>query len=164
MKRSSNKHAGFTLLEVMIAMTIVVLGLISLIQLVSNYTGNTALLQDKLLAQWIAKNRINQSKLEASFPAVGTESGDVKMAGRQWTWTQKVTEAGTKGYRKVDVSVSVKGGKNSMTRLFYYASDAFKPCEWKSIRQVTCHPQKPRTGAKSSSLNGLSLPTQPAKQ
>lgn len=145
------QHCGFTLLEVMIAMTIVVLALMSLIDLVNNYTGNTAYLQDKLVAEWVAKNRINQSKLESNFPATGTTSGESEMAGRTWVWTQTVSETGTKGFRKVDITVAIKGKKNSISNLFYYTSNVFKPCEWKSSRQVTCHAQKQRPGAKPAS-------------
>lgn len=154
-----NKTKGFTLLEVVIAMTIVVVALMSLIELVGNYTGNTAYLQNKMVAQWVAKNRINENKLEATFPNVGETKGTVEMAGQQWNWTQKVTEAGIKGFRKVDVSVSLKGKKNSLTRLAYYASDAFKSCEWRSAGQVTCHKQKQRTGQKVK-LNTSQLTTQ----
>lgn len=140
-------------MEVMIAMTIVVFALMSLIDLVSTYTGNTVYLQDKLVAQWVAKNRINESKLESNFPAPGSSSGEEIMGGRTWVWTQTVSETGTKGFRKIEVSVSIKGKKNQMTDLFYYASNAFKPCDWQSGRQLACHPQKPRTGAsKPSSL------------
>lgn len=146
-KRSHHKRlGGFTLLEVMIAMTIVIFALMSLIDLVGNYTGNTAYLQDKMVAQWVAKNRINQSKLETDFPATGVTSGDSEMAGRTWVWTQTVSETGTKGFRKVDISVAIKGKKNSISHLFYYTSNVFKPCQWQSSRQVSCHKQKLRTG------------------
>lgn len=148
-KLDPKRTRGFTLLEVMIAMTIVIFALMSLIDLVGNYTGNTAYLQDKMVAQWVVKNQINQSKLTSNFPATGVTSGESKMAGRTWVWTQTVSETGTKGFRKIDVSVSIKGKKNSVSSLFYYASNVFKPCQWESSRQVSCHKQRPRTGAQA---------------
>src|SRR5262245_49069037 len=71
---------GFTLIEVMAALVIVSLGMLAVIQAVSETANNGAYLRDKSVAHWVAMNRITELRLAAQPPTVGESSGEVEMA------------------------------------------------------------------------------------
>ena len=53
-KIRDNKQRGFTLIEVMIALTVVAVTLPALLFMLSQQTDGTAYLRDRSVAQWVA--------------------------------------------------------------------------------------------------------------
>jgi general secretion pathway protein I len=96
---------GFTLIEVLAALVIVSLGMMAVIQAVSQTASNSAYLRDKTLAHWVALNRLTEARLEQSAPKVDETSDEVEMAGRTWRWTMTVTQTPVETMRRIDVSV-----------------------------------------------------------
>jgi general secretion pathway protein I len=66
---------------------------------------STVYLRDKTFAQWIADNRIAETRLATSPPQNGKTEGEVDYAGRRWKWRQQITDGEFPGLRRVDVSV-----------------------------------------------------------
>ena len=85
----TRRQRGFTLLEVLVALAVAGVGLGAVIKVAGGNAYNAQYLQEKTFAQWVAMNRISEVKLSNKFPAIGTEKGDVEMAGRTWYWTQE---------------------------------------------------------------------------
>ncbi|HTE41188.1 MAG TPA: type II secretion system minor pseudopilin GspI, partial [Steroidobacteraceae bacterium] len=77
------RMAGFTLIEVMAALIIVSLGMLAVIQAVSQTANNTAYLREKTIAHWVAMNRLTEFRLTQQSPPIGESSGEVEMAGRR---------------------------------------------------------------------------------
>ncbi len=100
------RSRGFTLLEVMVALTVVALGMLAAFGTINQSTLNAVRLQDRTLANWIAMNRLTEMRVANSFPDTGSSDGDVEMAGLQWRWIADVSETQVEGLRRVDVSVS----------------------------------------------------------
>ena len=96
---------GFTLIEVLAALVIVSLGMMAVIQAVSQTASNSSYLRDKTLAHWVALNRLTEVRLEQSAPKVDETSDEVEMAGRTWRWTMTVTQTPVETMRRIDVSV-----------------------------------------------------------
>lgn len=96
---------GFTLIEVLAALVIVSLGMMAVIQAVSQTASNSSYLRDKTLAHWVALNRLTEARLEQSAPKVDETSDEVEMAGRKWRWTMTVTQTPVETMRRIDVSV-----------------------------------------------------------
>jgi general secretion pathway protein I len=96
---------GFTLIEVLAALVIVSLGMMAVIQAVSQTASNSSYLRDKTLAHWVALNRLTEARLEQSAPKVDETSDEVEMAGRTWRWTMTVTQTPVETMRRIDVSV-----------------------------------------------------------
>ena len=73
---------GFTLIEVLAALVIVSLGMLGVIQAVSQTASNSVYLRDKTLAHWIAMNRLTEGRLAQTAPrtlgAVLDRAGDVE--------------------------------------------------------------------------------------
>ena len=105
MSNTQQQQKAFTLLEVMIALAVLTIGLLTLEKVSSQNTIQTAYLKDKTLAQWVAINRVNEVKLLPVWPDIGTSSGSEDMARQTWQWRMKVSETPDKGMRKLEVDV-----------------------------------------------------------
>jgi general secretion pathway protein I len=99
------RHRGFTLIEVLAALVIVALGMLGVIQAVTQTARNGTYLRDKTLAHWIGLNLITERRLESSPPEVSESSDEVEFAGRRWRWTLRVTQTEVESLRRMDVSV-----------------------------------------------------------
>jgi general secretion pathway protein I len=99
------RHRGFTLIEVLAALVIVALGMLGVIQAVSQTARNGTYLREKTLAHWIALNVVTERRLQPSPPEVAESSDEVEFAGRRWRWSMRVTQTQVESLRRMDVSV-----------------------------------------------------------
>ncbi len=105
-KRSPSQQ-GFTLIEVLAALVIVSLGMLGVIQAVSQTASNSVYLRDKTLAHWIAMNRLTEIRLAQAAPSVSKTSDELDYAGRRWRWTMDVQETAIESMRRIDVRVAL---------------------------------------------------------
>ena len=96
---------GFTLIEVLAALVIVALGMLGVIEAVTQSARNGAYLREKTLAHWIALNVITEKRLQPEPPPVAESSADVEFAGQRWRWSMQVTQTQVSSLRRMDVSV-----------------------------------------------------------
>ena len=99
-------HAGFTLIEVLVALFIVALGIGALLSTLTSAATTVDHLRDKSFAEWIALNQITQARLATSSTGTGSSSGEVDYAGNKWYWRQQVVDQGIAGIRRIDVEVT----------------------------------------------------------
>ena len=97
--------AGFTLIEVLVALAIVALGMAALMAALGSSADSAAYQRDKTLAEWVAINRLEEVRLAFQRPTKGKSDGEVEMAGLKWRWAQEVVETEVKGILRIDVSV-----------------------------------------------------------
>lgn len=109
MTRSRSAQAGFTLIEVLAALVVVSLGMLGVIQAVSQTASNSTYLRDKTLAHWIAMNRITEVRLAPTPPEVDESSDEIDYAGRRWRWTMNVSQTPVESMRRIDVRVALAG-------------------------------------------------------
>jgi general secretion pathway protein I len=96
---------GFTLIEVLAALVIVALGMMGVIEAVTQSARNGTYLREKTLAHWVAMNIVTERRLAASPPEVGKTSDDVELAGVRWKWELVTTQTQVESMRRMDVSV-----------------------------------------------------------
>lgn len=99
------RNRGFTLLEVLVALAIVVLGMAALLSALSSAADSSIYLRDKTFAEWVALNRIEEVRLALQRPRKGESEGEMELAGRKWQWKQEVLETEVKGILRIDVRV-----------------------------------------------------------
>ena len=95
---------AFTLLEVLIALAVLSIGMITLVKVSNQNTIQSLYLKDKTIAQWVAINKVNEIKL-AGWPNTGTSTGEVEMADYTWFWKLKVKNTLHKNIRQLEVEV-----------------------------------------------------------
>lgn len=96
---------GFTLIEVLAALVIVALGMLGVIEAVTQTARNGTYLREKTLAHWIAMNLITERRLLGTPPDTGETSDELEYAGQRWRYTVKVTQTQVDSLRRMDVSV-----------------------------------------------------------
>lgn len=104
-RRTTRSTAGFTLIEVLAALVIVALGMLGVIEAVSQQARNGAYLREKTVAHWIAMNVVTEQRLQPAPPPVADSSDEVEFAGQRWRWSMRVTQTEVQSLRRMDVSV-----------------------------------------------------------
>jgi len=99
------QQSGFTLLEVLAALIIVSLGMLGVIEAVSQTASNGTYLRDKTLAHWVAMNQLTKTRLEPQPPKIDETSDEIEMADRRWRWTMKITQSPVDSVRRIDINV-----------------------------------------------------------
>jgi general secretion pathway protein I len=87
--RPRKLSAGFTLVEVMVALLVVGIALPALLSLIASQADGTADLRDRSYAQWIAQNQLETLRLSYALSEQmlkGEARGEVEMAERTWHW------------------------------------------------------------------------------
>ena len=90
-KSTSGADAGFTLIEMLVALAIFSLAALALLRLGGTTAANSARLTEQALAQIVARNLAVEVMTDPVAPSFGTQTGVTINAGRQWRWT-RVTE------------------------------------------------------------------------
>jgi len=101
--------SGFTLIEVMVALTIVALSLTAVTASLSQMIDAAESMRNRTYASWIAQNRITELRLAATTPDVGATNGEVEYANTDWSWRAVVAETGVDDLYRIDVAVSLAG-------------------------------------------------------
>lgn len=106
------RQAGFTLLEVLIALMVLALSLGAVIQATGDYTVNQAYLRDRTFAAWVARNQLATLRLKGDWPSIGRKKGDAElpeagadMPAREWRWEVQVTQTPEEDLRRLDIDV-----------------------------------------------------------
>ncbi|MCK4834309.1 MAG: type II secretion system minor pseudopilin GspI [Gammaproteobacteria bacterium] len=77
---------GFTLIEVMVALTIIAISLGALLNTSGTQAHSTTYLKQKTLAHWVAVNELTQLRILKSLPDIGDKEGSTTMADHEWHW------------------------------------------------------------------------------
>nr|MBL8457455.1 type II secretion system minor pseudopilin GspI [Zoogloeaceae bacterium] len=105
MKRPPRRARGFTLLECLIALTILAVALTSALRAVSASAQSTHMLRDHTLASWVAQNRLAELRATGAFPPIGANEGQATQAGQRYVWRERVERTPNPLFRKIDIQV-----------------------------------------------------------
>ncbi len=110
-----SKSQGFTLLEVLIALAILAIVMISLIKISSDNARNLWHLENTTLANIIAQNHATLLLLGQDKPL--SADGWETLAGRQWYWQASRPSSLTLDSWQYQIKVYLKGDKDPYTEL-----------------------------------------------
>jgi len=119
--------AGFTLLEVMVALVIISLALAGVAGSMGQMIDTANTMRDRTYASWIAQNKITEMRLSGALPEVGESSGEEDYANTTWAWSANVSETGIENLMKVDVSVSYPGVEDTVRLVTGFIGEPVAP-------------------------------------
>lgn len=97
--------AGFTLLEVLVALVIVGTALGASLRAVGSLTQNSSDLRASMMATWSAENRLAQIRLAHEWPALGQRRFDCTQGELHLVCEENVFTTPNPFFRRVEVSV-----------------------------------------------------------
>jgi len=99
---------GFTLLEMLVALTIFSIAALALVRLQAVSARTSVDLRARTITQIVARNLMIERLTDPKAPSLGASQGTSENAGRQWSWAQRV-EATDEG-RMLLVTIRVDAG------------------------------------------------------
>ncbi|MCJ8157592.1 type II secretion system minor pseudopilin GspI [Sphingomonas sp. LaA6.9] len=108
----SDRESGFTLIEMLVALAVFSLAALALMRLEGATLSSTADLDQKLIAQIVARNVAVETLTDPTAPALGETSGEETNAGRRWRWQRRTTRPGDQRIVRIDISVLDMTGRN----------------------------------------------------
>jgi len=96
---------GFTLIEVLVALAILAVALAAVIRSAGIAADGTLELKERLLATWIAQNRVAEYSARTLWPDIGTRAGNAEQGGVAFAWRETVTATPNPLFRRVEVQV-----------------------------------------------------------
>ena len=106
--RKFNQYsAGFTLLEVLVALVIVGTALSASLRAVGSLTQNSSDLRASMMAAWSAENRLTQIRLAHEWPALGQRRFECAQGELHLICEENVFTTPNPFFRRVEVNVLI---------------------------------------------------------
>ena len=103
--QTARPHRGFTLIEVLVALSIVAVALIAGLQATAALTNNALRQSDVLLAHLCAENELIKTRLARQMPGVGDTTIACEQGGRNFQVKLSVRPTPNPQFRRVDAQV-----------------------------------------------------------
>lgn len=100
------RAAGFTLIEILVAVAILAIALAATTRAASLATDGSLETRQRLLATWAAENRIAEMRARRLFPEVSSTRLTTEQAGLQLVIDETVSETSNPIIRRVDLAVA----------------------------------------------------------
>lgn len=121
----SRQQRGFTLVEVLVALAILATALAAASRLSVMMADSSTELRQRLLAGWVAQNRLAELQARRTWPGVGSRSGEAEQAGLKLTWRETVSTTPNPLFRRIEISVGESGRDEfALARLTGYLARA----------------------------------------
>jgi general secretion pathway protein I len=118
-----SRAAGFTLIEILVAVAILAVALAATTRAASVATDGALETRHRLLATWAAENRVAEVRARRIFPPVATTRLDTEQGGLALSIDETVSETPNPTIRRMDIAVADARDRNRiLTRLTAYVS------------------------------------------
>lgn len=114
---------GFTLIEVLLALSIVAIALVALVKATAQDVANTQRIKEKTISHWIALQGVNMVQLGLlTVPANQEITQVTTLFGEKWYWRVKLSTSVMHSVQQILITVSKNqaGPFTDPTLAFYY--------------------------------------------
>ncbi|WP_233997926.1 MULTISPECIES: type II secretion system minor pseudopilin GspI [unclassified Pseudoalteromonas] len=104
--RSGKRSAGFTLIEVLVALSICAMAGIAAMQISGEHINHLGAIQEQTYGSWVAENQLVEIRAQGDkWDAKNGAKGKTELAGVTWYWQQEVIRTANSSFVKVVISV-----------------------------------------------------------
>ena len=118
------RECGFTLLEMLVALTIFSLAALALLRLEGATVAGAARLQDQAVAQIVARNLAVEAMTDPVPPVLGQESGETVNGGRAWTWRRLTAYSPEPRILMITIDVAAASGPGRASLTIFRKGEA----------------------------------------
>ncbi|MFM9852388.1 MAG: type II secretion system minor pseudopilin GspI [Sphingomonadaceae bacterium] len=104
-------HAGFTLLEMLVALAVFSLAALALLRLEGATVKNAGDVETRTMGQIVANNIAVDALTEPRAPSLGKSEGQVENGGRQWRWVRTATRTADVRIVRIEIAVADETGR-----------------------------------------------------
>ena len=99
-------RAGFTLVEVLVALAILSVALMAALRAAGQGTAAVGELRLRMLAGWVAEDRVAEHRARGDWLPTGVGRGKQNQGGIEFAWREEVIATPNPAFRRLDVYVS----------------------------------------------------------
>ncbi len=111
-----HRDRGFTLLETLVALAVLAIALTAALRASASSTNHAHDLRTRLLADWVAQNRLALHAARNDFPAPGHQEGEETQAGQRMLWQEDVSETPNPAFRRMEITVAAEDDPQHVLR------------------------------------------------
>lgn len=109
--RSPQDERGFTLLEMLVALSIISIAALTLVRLDAFAVRTAGDLDESTMAGIVAQNRAVELWTDPAPPTIGNSTARVANAGRNWRVEQRVARTADDSLLRIDLTVRPESGR-----------------------------------------------------
>lgn len=115
---ANSNDAGFTLLEVLVALAVLAVGAVSLLTATQTHVSRISDIENRTVARWVADNRLVALRIDMQQPDV------VDMLGQRWGVVVSRTETEDPDLQRVDIAVALSSDTRDLFKLTGFVDKA----------------------------------------
>lgn len=122
MSKPRTADAGFTIIEMLVALTVFSLAVLALLNLSGENARTAAVVQEQVLAGVVADNRAVEAMLMPLADLASAGEGVEEAGGSAWQWRRSIAGTSDPGIVRVDVEVGRPGDPQVLSHLVVFRS------------------------------------------
>ena len=115
----NRQNEGFTLVEILVALTILSITMGAYLTHLNQQITQTHVLKNRTLGHWVAQNHLAQLRIEAQWPSTGSHTFKVQQGQQIWQLSQLVSNTPNPSIRRVAIKTADHAGDYSGTLVGY---------------------------------------------
>lgn len=118
---------GFTLMEVIVALAILAIALMAALRSSTMATQNAGDIRLRLLADWVAQDRLEEHRARRDWLPFGSQSGEIAQGGARFRWDEKIIGTPNARFRRIEVRVYQADGSDPNHALTQFTGFLVQP-------------------------------------
>lgn len=114
---SPQTEAGFSLLEVVVALAVFSLGALAAMNVLGEGSRSATAQEERLIAGIVAENQLAEAMLRTDAPSPGFSRGTERAMARDWSWEMRVNPSPEPRILRIDVAVRLDSGRQMLAEL-----------------------------------------------
>ena len=110
---------GFTLIEVLIALSVIAIGLSAVLKTSFQAVSNAQVIQNKIFALWVLENKAAEIRLNSKKLPTGNDEGQQQQAGQAWSWQTKSASTENPKIKKITLTILDAEKENILEQSLY---------------------------------------------